>query len=158
MITQLTRSFRSTPQDMRVAKLYNFRRRSLWRYLLAALLLSLARPELLGNFALTWLGLAASLLGVGLAVVFASSYWRTPRPVFEAEVTFQADTIVVRPASGAPAETHDWRWLRRTDEAGPYFFLTVRGFPQLILLLDKRKLSPEETDAFRAWVAARNAA
>lgn len=155
MITQLTRSFRSTPHDQRVAKLYHFRRRSLWRYLLAALLLSVARPELLGHFALTWLGLSAGLVLLGLAVVLLSSYRRGSRPAFAADITFRADSIEVRPASGAPAETHDWRWLRQADEAGSYFFLTLRDFPRLTLLLDKRKLAPEEVTAFREWLAAR---
>ncbi|MDO7874399.1 hypothetical protein Q5H93_06615 [Hymenobacter sp. ASUV-10] len=156
MITQLTRSFRPTPHDQRVAKLYNFRRRSLWRYLLAALLLSAARPGLLGSFALTWLGLSAGLVLLGLAVVLLSSYRMGPAS-FAAEVTFRAEGIEVRPADGAPAQAHDWRWLRRADESGRYFFLTVRDLPRLILLLDKHRLAPEEITAFRAWVAARPA-
>jgi hypothetical protein len=155
MITQLTRSFRPTPHDQRVAKLYHFRRRSLWRYLLAALLLSAARPELLGSFALTWLGLSAGLVLLGLAVVLLSSSRPAAGPPFEAEVTFRAGGIEVRPATGAPAEVHDWRWVRQADESGTYFFLTLRDFPRLILLLDKRRLAPEEVTAFRMWLAAR---
>ena len=156
MANQLTYSFRSTPATRRVAKLYVFRRRSLWRYLLAALLLSLARPDLLGSFWLTLLGLALGLVLMGLAVVLGSSYWPSSQAQFEAQVIFQANGIVVQPTSGAPTETHAWRWVQRADESNRYFYLTVRAFPRLVLLLDKRRLSPEEIGTFRDWLAAAN--
>lgn len=154
MASQLTYLFRTTPATTLVAKLYSFRRRSLWRYLMGALLLSLARPDLLGSFWPTLAGLALGFGLLGLAVVLGSSYWPSRQSQFEAQVTFQASRIVVQPTGGAPTETHDWRWVLRADEAGRYFFLTVRAFPRLILLLDKHRLSPEEAAAFRSWLAA----
>jgi len=54
MIRQITQQFNVTFLSQLVGKLHLFCRRSLWRYLLGALLLSLARPELLHGF---WLAL-----------------------------------------------------------------------------------------------------
>lgn len=157
MPAEITHLFRATPREQLLGKLYNFRRRSLGRYALAAALLTLARPDLLGHFVLTWLGLTAGFGLLGLAVVYASRHRLAPAP-FPATVTFRAERIEVRPADGSPAQTHDWRWVRRADESDRYFFLTVRDFPRLILLLDKQKLSPEETTTFQTWLAARPAA
>lgn len=153
MTADITRSFRATPSSQFIAKLYTFRRRSLGRYALTAALLTAAWPDLLGHFVLTWLGLTAAFVLLGLLAVYASSY-RLVR--FAAQVAFRADAIEVRPADGKPAQTHGWDWVSRVDESNHYFFLTVRDFPRLVLLLDKRQLLPEETATFRTWVAPRN--
>ncbi|GAB3637368.1 hypothetical protein GCM10027422_29580 [Hymenobacter arcticus] len=155
MVSQIIRPFRTTFANLLAGKLYNFRRRSLWRYLLGALLLSLARPALVGSFWPTLLVLAAGLVGLGLLVVVLSSYALRHNQQFEAEVTFRADGVVVRPASGAPPETHDWQWVRQASETSRRFFLVVKPFPRLVLLLDKHRLTDEEVATFRTWLAAR---
>jgi hypothetical protein len=182
MITQITRQFYFSFQSMLQSKLYRFRRRSLWRYLLAVGLLSLAKPDLLGSFWPTLLALAAGLVTLGLSVIVLSSYWQRNRAPFVAEVTFRADQLLVRRTLDAPAEIQDWSWVRHFGETGRYFFLEVRPLPRQPLLLDKRglttdalshhparpfidgllldkqKLAADEVDALRRWVASRPAA
>lgn len=154
MVSQITHNFRTTFASLLAGKLYNFRRRSLWRYLLGALLLSLVWPELVSSFWPTLLVLAAGLVGLGLLVVVASSY-ALQQQRFEAEVTFRADSLLVHPASGAPPQTHPWQWVRQASETNQRFFLVVKPFPRLILLLDKHRLTDEEVVTFRTWLAAR---
>ena len=156
MVTQITKPFHTTFSTLLAGKLYFFRRRSAWRYLLAALLFSLARPELVNGFWPTLLALAAGLVSLGLLVVVLSSYVQRRRPLFEAVVTFQASGLEVRPANGTRPETHDWHWVRDFGENNRRFFLVVRPFPRLVLLLDKHRLTAEEVATFRTWVAVRN--
>ena len=155
MVSQVTQQFRTTFSSLLAGKLYTFRRRSGWRYLVGALLLSLARPTLLHSFWPTLLTLATGLVGLGLAVVVLSSYAQRRQQLFEAEVTFRAAGIEVRPANGSPAETHDWQWILQASENQRQFFLVVRSFPRLVLLLNKHRLTTEEVAAFRTWLAAR---
>jgi len=155
MVTHITQQFRTTFSSLLAGKLYAFRRRSVWRYLLGALLFSLAQPQLVGNFWLTLLVLAVGLVGLGLALVLVSSYIQRRQPLFEAEVTFWPTHIEVRPSSGAPAETHDWQWVLQASEDSRRFYLVVRPFPRLVLLLDKPRLTAAEVAAFRTWLAAR---
>lgn len=150
--------FQTTFQHLLLGKLYNFRRRSLWRYLLAALLLSLARPALLGGFWQTWLALSLGLGALGLGVLFLSSYWQRHRTGLDAKITFRTDQIVVRPADAAqPAQTKDWRWILRADESGSHFFLLIGQVPRQYLLLRKAALTAAEVTTFRQWLARREA-
>jgi hypothetical protein len=156
MVTQITQQFQVTFSSMLTGKLYFFRRRSLWRYLLAALLFSLAKPELVNSFWSTLLVLTVGFVGLGLLSVVLGSYTQRRQSFFEGIVTFQATGLEVRPANGATPETHDWHWVREFGEDSRRFFLVFRPFPRLVLLLDKRRLTAEEVDAFRTWVANRN--
>jgi hypothetical protein len=155
MITQITRQFNVTFLSQLVGKLYRFRRRSLWRYLLGALLLSLARPELLHGFWPTLLALSVGLVSLGLAVVMLSSYTQRRHQLAGTIITFRATGLQVQLANGTPPEMHDWQWVRHADEAGRRFFLVVQQFPQLVLNLDKHHLLAEETAALLTWLIAR---
>ena len=154
MITQITRPFDTTFSSQLAGKLYLFSRRSLWRYLLGALLLSLARPELLHGFWPTLLALSGGLATLGLAVVVLSSYTQRWHPLTGALVTFRATGLEVQPANGAPPEMHDWQWVLRANETSQRFFLVVQRFPQLVLHLDKHRLTAEEVAALRTWLSA----
>jgi L-lactate permease len=154
MVMHITHPFRTTFSSLLVGKLYAFRQRSVWRYLLGALLLSLAQPQLLHNFWLTLVALAGAFVGLGLAMVALSSYVQRRQQLFEADVTFWPTHIEVQPTSGALAETHDWQWVLQASEDKRRFFLVVRSFPRLVLLLDKSRLTAEEVAAFRTWLAA----
>ncbi|MFD1874885.1 hypothetical protein [Hymenobacter bucti] len=158
MVSHITRRFQSDFAALLAGKLYTFRRRSVWRYLLAALLLSLARPTLVHNFWRTLLAAAAGLVGLGLLAVVASSYAQRRQKYFEAEIAFRADGLTVQPTSGALAEAHDWQWVRHASESRHRFYLVLRPFPRLVLLLDKHRLTAEEVAAFRTWLAARHPA
>ena len=155
MITQITRQFDSTFLSQLVGKLYRFRQRSLWRYLLGALLLSFARPELLHGFWPTLLALSVGLVSLGLAVVVLSSYTQRRHQLAGAIITFRATGLEVQLANGTPPETHDWQWVRHADETGRRFFLVVQRFPQLVLHLDKHHLTAEEKAALRTWLTTR---
>jgi hypothetical protein len=156
MLAHFTAHFTNTPRYLLLGKLHNFRKRSVWRYLLAGVLLGAARPEWLGSIWLTTPALALGLVALGLGVVVLSAYLQRHKKIFSAEVTFTAAYITVQPdAAGAPAETHDWQWIRQADETSRYFFLVVQPFPRFGLVLDKRRLTAEQAGTFRAWLAQR---
>ena len=155
MTTQITRQFDSTFLSQLVGKLHLFGRRSLWRYLLGALLLSLAQPELLHGFWPTLLALSVGLVALGLALVVLSSYTQRRHELAGVLVTFRAAGLEVQFANGAPPETHDWQWVRHASETSRRFFLVVQRFPQFVLHLDKARLTAEEVATLRTWLTAR---
>lgn len=153
MVTSIRRSFRVSPHSQLLAKLHQFRRRSGWRYLLASLLLSVVYPSLAGHFLLTWGVLFLGCCALALAAIYVSSYWPRNQPVFEADVAFEEAHIQVWPVGGGGPETKEWGWVLAADESRTHFYLLIRRFPGLSLVLAKTALAPEETTTLRAWLA-----
>lgn len=50
---------------------------------------------------------------------------------------------------------HDWQWVRHASETKRRFFLVVQRFPQLVLHLDKHRLTGEEVATLRIWLTVR---
>ena len=154
MVSRITKRFRSSYKGNVLAKLQDFRRRSVWAYLLASVLLGAGAPGLLGRF---WVTAAGSFLGccaVGIGVVYLGAYLQRNKTLFSAEVTFEEARILVQPdGPGQPAEAKDWRWILAWQESGTHFFLRIQKLPRLFLLLRKTALTPEEADTLRTWLA-----
>ena len=154
MVAQITRRFSISYQSNVRAKLHDFWRRSVWGYLLAALVLAAAQPGLLGSFWLTAGGCLVGFCALGLGVVYLGAYVQRHKLTFNATVTFQESQILVRPdAPGQLPETHTWRWILAWQESATHFFLRIRRFPQLFLLVRKTELTPSETATLRTWLA-----
>jgi len=159
MITQISRKFGPSFQSNLLGKLHNFRRRSVWRYALVSglagagrVLLGADKPSPAGSFGLTALVVFAGLCALsGLAMV--GSAWAQRASGFRGEVTFRANDLLVRPDDpGQPAAEQSWACVVSWQESTTDFYLLVRPFPRLYLLLPKRSLSREEATTLREWL------
>jgi hypothetical protein len=153
MVSQIRRRFASSYKYLLQAKLRNFWRRSLWQYALGSALLTGVKPELVGNYLVTFFVIFLALCLLSLSLIVVSSRMQEKRVIFDADVEFKADHIQIEHRNKTLVETKDWRWILAVEETPAYFYLTIEKQPRLELIVDKAALTPVETDTLRNWLA-----
>ena len=129
-----------------VGKLYNFRKRSFWRYLVASVLLAIARPKLFGNLYLTFLGTFLSLILISFAVMIWSAKSQAKKNKFDAVVELFKDKIVIHHLNKDLVEEKDWSWINKIIIKKETIFFETNQHPPLILHIPKKNITDEELE------------
>ena len=132
------------------AKLYNFGRRSIWKYAIASGLIAFADPELFGSFSLTFIGILSALIVLSLVLIKFSANIMGKRRGFESIAEFSYDGINFNYVnSDKKDEMKSWDWINKIVESKNEIWMETNERPRFLLNMPKSKLSNEEIDFFR---------
>jgi hypothetical protein len=156
---QITRTFSHTPSSIMLGKARHFLKRSLWRYIFAALLvtagiqLSQQRDLFTGTTLYYFLGVTFTLLLLSLLVMFVSTLIlaQTMKSKNMA-VSFSQDEITIRYENTGVEETKNWNWILSSEETKRFYFFDVSLAPRYGLVLSKSKFTDEEKELFNKWL------
>ena len=158
---QITKAFSHSFRSMILIKMRNFLRRSLFRYIVGAILLTLGVQTLRQHHLLTsdtvCLFLVANLTAIsfGLLTIFLSSIFLTrTMKAKDMTVTFKESEIVVQRRDSDEMEVKGWDWVISSEETKNFYFLVTRLRPRYEIALSKSKLTNEENALLREWLIA----
>ena len=146
----LTKRITSNQESMLLAKLRNYFRRSVLKYLLASGLLAIGIPSIFGGFLMTFIVVFLCLCILSMIVMFTSSKVQARNSKFDANVTFEEGGITIQHLNKDLHEEKQWSWIVNAQENQVGFFLLIQKHPRLELNLLKDKLSDNETITFRS--------
>ena len=129
-----------------VGKLYNFRKKSFWKYLIASVLFSIGKPELFGNFYLTFIGIFLFLIVISLAVMILSAKIQEKKIKFDAIVELFEDKILINHLNKDLVEEKDWSWINKIVIIKEIIFFETNQYPPLIFNIPKKKITDEEIE------------
>ncbi|MEN7547559.1 hypothetical protein AAG747_06560 [Rapidithrix thailandica] len=133
------------------AKLYNFFQRSLWRYILAVMIIAYVIPETFGSFVQTFMGLLSILLSVVFLLIVISSKIFSKKMYFDAVIVFTETSIILNHQnSSKEKEEKDWSWIKKISENAKHFWLKTNEYPPFYIYLDKEKLTDQEIEFFKS--------
>jgi hypothetical protein len=146
----ITKRLSSNQQSILLAKVQNFIKRSLFKYLIASVLLAMGAPSLLGGFVWTLLGTFVACCLLSFLAMYLSSKSQSAKNNFDANVTFEESEITIEHLNGSLLEKRKWDWIINYEENKYGFFLTIQKQPRVYLILAKTKLTKNEENAFRS--------
>lgn len=127
------------------AKIYFFFKRSIWRYLLAILVVAYIFPLNPPGFLLSGLIYFFAFIIVILVPLYHfSSVMLAKKIDFDADVTFSEANIVIAHKNKQSTETKDWSWIRSIDITANNVWLVTNEVPRFLISLSKNKLSESE--------------
>ena len=149
---QITKRITSQFDFILIAKIRNFTRRSLWKYLVASIFIAIAYPDLFGSPFKTLFFIFAIVCVLSLSVIYLSSRIQAKENLFDADVTFTVSEIIIEHKNKALTEKKDWNWIIHSVESKSAFILLIQTRPRFEIYLLKEKLNTEEMNQFRAWL------
>lgn len=156
----ITKTFSHTPSYIMLSKARNFLKRSLWRYIFAALLVTvgiqLSSQE--GLFTRTtlyyFLGIMFTLLLLSILLMFVSSFILARKMKSKnMTVSFSQNEIAIKHENTGVEEIKGWNWILSSEETTRFYFLAIDRAPRYELVLPKSKLTDEEKELFSKWLA-----
>lgn len=127
------------------AKIYFFFKRSMWRYLLAMLIVAYVFPLNPPGFLLSALIYFLAFIIVILVPLYHFSSVRLAKKTdFDAEVTFSKANIVIAYKNRQSTEIKEWTWIRNIDITSNNVWLVTNEAPRFLISLGKNKLSESE--------------
>lgn len=148
----ITKRITSSQQSMFLAKLRNFFRKSVLKYLLASGLIAIGIPNFFGGFVLTFLGFFAGLCILSFIIMYTSSKIQARKLAFDASVTFEESIISIQHLNKTLIEKKEWNWIVNAQENKYGYFLMLQKYPKIELILLKSNLTEEETKTFRSFL------
>lgn len=160
--TKITKKFEFSFRSIWLAKLRHFMRRSLWRYLLAALLLTFGRA-VFGNYRLMsletlrlWVCLTAGCVILGFGVILISVMSQTKRfRNRNVQITFsENEVLIVQSEVGKEIrkEIYSWDQIEKVEDTLRYIMLAFKKCPWFYLVIQKQRLTKAEIDLLIQWL------
>lgn len=144
---RFSREISLNQQTIVKARLYNFSRRSIWRYALASALFTLVEPNLLGSMELTFLGILLTLCLISLLTLILSSKRLADRSGFKARYEFSEEGIdITYYDQERENEWKSWTWIQSIRQTKNDIWLETIENPRLLINLPKSKLSKDEAE------------
>jgi hypothetical protein len=159
-VTKITKSFKYTINTILYAKFRNFFKRSLWKYIIASLLLAYGLSTLNRNTGLSVFNLfiimfsGLILLSVTLMVVSSYLLFLKKRQD-DLEITFRENEIEVFWILKDQREIKSWNWIKGAEESNCIYYLDLDVYPSNVIMLAKQRLSIEENDLFYSWLVSK---
>ncbi len=146
----VTRRLVSNFDNVLRAKAYFFVKKSVWRYLIAAVILGYVQPiramDIIPSAVLYFLG----ILLIVLPLLYFSAKKQGKSINFDAEVTFDNDQITIQHLNKDLTETKDWSWVKEIECRKNRIWLIVNQKAPFGITLTKDRLSAEEIAFFEA--------
>jgi len=125
-------------------KLYFFIKKSIWKYILATLLITSVSPidslSILTSFTLYFLGLMIIII----PLILISAKIQANKTSFDAYLTFNDKNIIVHHRNKELIETKKWSWIKKIDNKRDTFYLIVNQKTPFAILIQKNKLTAEQ--------------
>jgi hypothetical protein len=156
-IKEITRSFNYTVKTILHAKLRNFRKKSLWGYLILSLPLAFGVNVVFDNekrsLLITYLIILITVLSISLAAIVISSYvLYTRKKADSMDVTFSENQIDVNWTYKGVKEEKNWDWIKGVEEANDIYYFDLNVWPKNVIMISKQSLTSDENNALRYWV------
>lgn len=149
---EINKRIKSRKDYILIAKIRNFLKRSIFNYLIASLLIAVAKPSLFGNFTYTACFIFTVLCLLSLILIVISSSIQAKRMQFDADITFTTSEIIITHKNKDLIEKKNWDWILNAEENKHSFYLLIQKNPRLELILHKRNFNREEIAALQEWI------
>jgi hypothetical protein len=159
-INQITKSFKYTVNTILHAKFRNFLKRSLWKYMIASLLLALGSSSLNEARDLSTLNqfliIFSCLIALSVVLMVISSYiLYMKKKKDDMEITFKEGEVKVFWYSNGVKEIKSWNWIKSVEESNGLYYLDLDVMPRNVIMLAKQRLTSEENDTLHIWFTSK---
>lgn len=157
-IREIIRSFNYSFHGILRAKLHNFIKRNVWRYLLVSLALafsfSVFFQQPFTNCFLLVFGISILL---SMAVMIISSYFLYLKKRKDSmDITFKESQIIILRNYSGEIENKNWDWIKKVEADKYTYYFIVDGWPSNYIMISKLKLTPDENLTLRKWLQKNN--
>lgn len=157
MVDQITRTFRYTYKTILHAKLRNFAKKSMWKYLLTSLFIAYGSSGYFGNLFGSFINrfwiLFISLILLSAALIAVSCYiLYVKKRQDNMDITFKENKIEVNWTFKGIKETKGWDWVKGFEQVNNICYFDLDVWPKNVLMIDQRKLSAAEIQTLRRWL------
>ncbi len=131
------------------SKIYFFFKRSIWKYLILALLIAYLKPmnQMHPILSAIVYFLLINVILWPLQYISAKAYARSIN--FDADVTFGEDEIIIKHNNKEAIETKDWNWIQKIEIRKERIWLTLTQARPFGISIPLSKLSKSDIDLFR---------
>ena len=153
---EITKTFTNALPFVIRAKMRGFFRRSVYRYIFAAWLVTYAfsfqslKSVVSIEFLKVWSFYSVVICGLAIIIILISAAIQSRR-LDPRQITFREDAITITDASAV--KTNTWGWVIHAEELDDCFALLIQKSPRHELFISKKSLGEGEYKQLRAWLA-----
>ncbi|PKA96726.1 hypothetical protein B0O79_0365 [Flavobacteriaceae bacterium MAR_2009_75] len=148
----VTKSVVSNFKHIMSGKMYFFFKKSVWRYLLATLMIAVVVPLKQYNVFISFLIYFFGLLLIVFPIMIMAASVQGKQMEFDAELTFSEEKITIRHRNKDLVETKDWNWIKKISATKDRFVLVVNQRQQFVISLAKDELTQAEIAFFETKI------
>ncbi|MEC5142032.1 hypothetical protein [Chitinophaga sp. 212800010-3] len=146
----VTKRVLSNYNNILQAKVYFFLKKSMWMYLAAMLLLGYAVPlTSFGTILSALFYFFIFILVILVPLYHFSSKALAAKNLFDADIEFGEQQIIIRHRNKDLTETKDWSWVRQMDINRNAVLLVVNISYRFLIQLNKDRLTESEWQFFQ---------
>lgn len=133
------------------AKKKNFIGRSWWKYLLAAVLFTVAKPDFFGSSLKTFLGLFIILISISVFTIFVSAKFMANKLGLNVRIDFNEDDFLIEDLNQEGKEQLiDWKSVHKLKEFKSVFVIDLDKISPHLISIKKEELNEDEMNYFRS--------
>ncbi|MBP1999645.1 hypothetical protein J2Z69_000664 [Paenibacillus shirakamiensis] len=156
MKNQITKSFKFTLQFILEAKLRNVMRKSIFKYILAILLIYLGVDQIynFSNDMLVFtLYLVSFLILIGFVIMLSGIIQYQVLKSNSCNITFTEDHIIFNYNNQSEDQVYDWNLITRVQSSKNTYYIDFnKKYIKEVAILRKNRMSEEENNTFKEWI------